>query len=78
MFARHLIGPAVQLSHQDLWAEVTHERRLVLAASDAPSVGAPSGRRTPMVTLNRIVHAAHALLTPLATGVLGTRGSSRP
>lgn len=77
MFARHLIGPAVQLSHQDLWAEVTHERRLALAASDAPSPSEPSGRRTPMMTLNRIVHAAHVLLTPLGTGVLGTGSSSR-
>ena len=77
MFARHLIGPAAQLPHQNLWAEVTHERRLALAASDAPSPGAPSGRRTLMMPLNRIVHAAHVLLTALGTGVLGTGSSSR-
>jgi len=77
MFARHLIGPAVQLPLQNLMTEVNHERRLALAASDAPSLGAPSGRRTPM-TLNRIVHAAHVLLTLFATGVLGTGSSSRP
>jgi hypothetical protein len=77
MFARHLIGPAVQLPHQDLWAEVTQERRLALAASDAPSPGAPSGRRTLMILLNRIVHAALILLTPLGTGVLRTGTSSR-
>ena len=76
MFARHLIGPAVQLPRRDLWAEVTQERRLALAASDAPSPGAPSGRRTLMILLNRIVHAAHALLAPRATGVLGTGSSS--
>jgi hypothetical protein len=76
MFTRHLIGPAVQLRHQNLMAEVNHERRLALA-SDAPSPGAQSGRCAPMMTLNRIVHAAHALLTPLATSVLGTGSSSR-
>ena len=76
MFARHLIGPAVQLPHQNLMAEVNYERRLALA-SDAPSPGAPSGRRTLMMPLNRIVHAAHVLLTALGTGVLGTGSSSR-
>ncbi len=68
MLARHLIGPGVQLPHQDLWAEVTHERRLALAASDAPSPGAPSERRTLMVPLHPIVHAVHILLTALGTG----------
>jgi hypothetical protein len=78
MFARHLIGPAGQLPHQDLWAEVTHERRLALAASDVPSPSAPSGRPAPMMTLNRIVHAALVLLAPRVAGVLGTGISSRP
>ena len=77
MFARHLIGPAAQLPHQDLWAEVTHERRLAQAASDAPSPEAPSGRCTLMMRFNRIVHAAHILLTALGTGVLRTGSSSR-
>ena len=78
MFARHLIGLAVQLPQQDLWAEVTHERRLALAASDAPSPGAPSGRPAPRMTLNRIVHATLVLLIPRVAGVLGTGISSRP
>ena len=78
MFPSHLIGPVAKAAYDDPLSAVNHERRLVLAVSDAQSVGAPSGRCTPMVTLNRIVHAAHALLTPLATGVLGTRSSSRP
>ena len=68
MFAGHLIGPAVQLHHQDLWAEVNQERQIALAASAAPSPGAPSERRTLMVPLHRIVHAVHILLTALGTG----------
>ena len=44
MFARHQIGPAAELGHLNLLAEVSHERRLALAAARETSPGTRSGR----------------------------------
>jgi hypothetical protein len=78
MFARHQIGPAAELGHLNLLAEVSHERRLALAAARETSPGTRSGRSFPTMALNRIVHAARSLRTLRATGVLRTGYPSRP
>jgi len=78
MFARQLIGPAAQLHHQDLLAEVNHERQLVLAAAQETAPCPPSEASAPTMALNRIVHAARFVLTLRATGVFGAGSASRP
>jgi len=78
MFTRHLIGPAAQLHHQYLLAEVNRERQLVLAAARETAPCPPSGASAPTMALNRIVHAARFVLTLRATGVFGTGFPSRP
>jgi hypothetical protein len=74
MFARQLIGPAAELSHLNLLAEVSRERRLALAAAQKTSPGTRSGRSFSTMALHRIVHAARSLRTLRATGDGGSWG----
>jgi hypothetical protein len=78
MFARHLIGPAAELGHLNLMAEVNHERQLALAAGQETAPGARSGASAPTASLNRIVHAVRSLRTVRAMSVFGTGCPSRP
>jgi hypothetical protein len=78
MFARHLIGPAAELGHLNLLAEVNHEQQLALAAGQKTSPGARSGASAPTTVRNRIVHAARSLRPVRAMSVFGTGYLSRP
>jgi hypothetical protein len=78
MFARQHIGPAAELGHLNLLAEVIHERQLVQAATQETSPDARSGGSFSTMALNRIVHAARALLALHTTDVVGTGYPSRP
>ena len=77
MFARHLIGPAAELGHQNILAEANQERQLALAACQETSSSARSGASAPTTALNRIVHAARSLLTLRVTDVVRTGLPSR-
>jgi hypothetical protein len=78
MFARHLIGPAAELGHLNLLAEVIRERQFAQAATQETSPDARSGGSFSAMALNRIVHAARSLRSLRASGVFGTGCPSRP
>ena len=78
MFARHLIGPAAELGHLNLLAQVNHEQQLALAAGQETSPGIRSGASAPTTALNRIVHAVRSLRTVRAMSVFESGCPSRP
>lgn len=78
MFSRHLIGPAAELGHRNLLAEVNHERQLALAAGHETSPATQWKGRALRVALNRFVHAVRSLGAARAMSVFGTGYPSRP
>ena len=78
MFTRHHIGPAAELGHLNLLAEVKYERRIALATAQETSPRARSGASVSTTALNRFVHAVRSLRPARAMTVFGTGYPSHP
>jgi hypothetical protein len=72
MFARHLSGPAAELGHLNLLAEVNYERQLTLAAGQETSPATQWKGSALTIALNRFVKAVRSLRPARAMSVFRT------